>query len=303
MKILKLFITIFVVVIITSCALLPLPPIGPEVQTILILPSTAKNTSGSNYGYYYQYKIVNIDDVSSFYKIDIHPPVGNYLTVDHIPPGDYRLSSVSFIAKGTGTRTVNNRTAAAHGKIRLEAGKITIFDTSINITQKKKGFDGWWTSNYSLEGINSGHLSAILYKLEHERNFDQWQLQSNKTSELNNSVVSSSNNALKVNNTWTALAVGTYRGEIWSNGQPTIGVTLFSRDSAKKLSGSYSFGSNTGLLRNCLEIGTSQELACEWKDKYGSGSMKVVFSNDLKSFSGYWNFLGESDNFVWNGSR
>jgi len=102
---------------------------------------------------------------------------------------------------------------------------------------------------------------------------------------------------------WSRNITGTYRGEIWSGTQPSVGVTLFTLDDAGQLSGSYSSGTDTGLLSNCSESNPGYALSCQWRARNTTGGLEIVFADDLASFAGFWNFQGSPDRFAWNGSR
>lgn len=106
--------------------------------------------------------------------------------------------------------------------------------------------------------------------------------------------------------------VGTYESEIWSNGL-SKGLTTFSIDSNKVISGVYTFQGDSDIeekrsLGNCLKkfnVITLQknELTCIWRDGYGEGTLTVSFSNDFSSFEGAWGEGNSSVEFTWNGKR
>ena len=104
---------------------------------------------------------------------------------------------------------------------------------------------------------------------------------------------------------WVQNIIGTYKGEIWSNGGNTIGVTRFYTDNYGSLAGSYNFGNENGSLDSCVKTKTANinQLTCQWNDEYGSGPLEISFSNNFAKFEGEWTANGDDGIYVWNGAR
>jgi hypothetical protein len=171
----RIIILTLLLVLMSSCAALNIKPPGPDAQTILILPFTAKNTSGSPYGYYYRYEIIKKGDVESKYEANFTLPKANdFLVIDTLTPGTYFVSQITTHQVGTGRRDYDDTPDARYDEIKLVAGKITIFQNSINIIQKPYGTGGSWVSNYQISLIDREQRAEILGKLEKLENIDKW---------------------------------------------------------------------------------------------------------------------------------
>lgn len=168
---------VLLLVFLSACSSLQLKPPGADAQTILILPFTAKNTSGSPYGYYYQYTIVREGDENTPVKASFKLPNSNgFLAIDSLSPGTYFVTEVTSHAVGTGGREFDEAPDTRFDPITLAPRKISIFRKSINITQKSYGSGGQWLSNYRISSSTGEHRAEILEKLKQLENFDLWEV-------------------------------------------------------------------------------------------------------------------------------
>ena len=99
-----------------------------------------------------------------------------------------------------------------------------------------------------------------------------------------------------------------YWGEILNGEKLQPVVTHFTRTTTGQLTGTYLMGDEdgneetvvTGKLSDCLGDATAV-LTCQWHDKYGSGFLRIMFSSDYKSFTGYWGVHQKMTLYPWNG--
>jgi hypothetical protein len=101
--------------------------------------------------------------------------------------------------------------------------------------------------------------------------------------------------------------VGTYRGELWSDGAMRDATTTFYLDSEGRLAGDYDYDEDgttqTGILIK-PEISTSGEVTFIWQDKFGFGTLTISFFKDFSQFAGMWSTLeDDADAFPWFGKR
>ena len=130
--------------LVTSCASLKLNPPSPDKQTILVLPVRVTFTKDrtSRHGYYYIYEIisdpdeiVSLDTRVNTYKAVFKLPIkGDMLIVDSLPPGNYLVDKFIFKPVGAGDFTYGNNVIPRNDKFKLEAGKVTIFSISLEVS-------------------------------------------------------------------------------------------------------------------------------------------------------------------------
>ena len=164
--------------LVTSCAGLKINPPGPDVQSILVLPFTATNTSGFRYGFYYQYEIVKEGDASTTYEASFMlPKSGDILIIDILSPGNYFVTGVTVHPISSGTKTYSNTADPRMDRFKLVSGKITIFQNSINISQVKPRFEFHSTvSSYQIGSVSPDRKAKILETLKDLENFDKWEV-------------------------------------------------------------------------------------------------------------------------------
>jgi hypothetical protein len=110
-------------------------------------------------------------------------------------------------------------------------------------------------------------------------------------------------------NPWHLQIEDTYYGKIWSAGILCSINTNFSLNKNDNLSGSYAMadqGKEGTLLEGTLsefEITGLNELKCQWKDKYGTGSLEIKFSPDFSGFKGRWFTREVNEKHPWTGQK
>lgn len=100
--------------------------------------------------------------------------------------------------------------------------------------------------------------------------------------------------------------LGSYEGAV-SNGDDYDPVaTTFYRDAQGELAGSYVIeeeqGSATG---NLSEFRTESKYTAvfTWSDKYGDGTLRILFSEDYQLFAGFWGSNGAAATLPWLGAK
>lgn len=160
----------------SSCSSVYIKPPGPEAQTILILPFTTRNTSGSPYGYYYRYEIVKDGDNDIRHEASFKlPNASKFLVIDTLSPGTYIVKKITRHPVESIASDYDVISDTRHDLIKLDYGKITIFRNSINITQKPFK-DGLWVNNYRISSVGVKQRTEILEKLKKLENFSQWEV-------------------------------------------------------------------------------------------------------------------------------
>ncbi|MDR3496380.1 MAG: hypothetical protein P4L82_17405 [Ancalomicrobiaceae bacterium] len=105
---------------------------------------------------------------------------------------------------------------------------------------------------------------------------------------------------------WWQQVPDIYAGEIWSGDAMHPGQTQFTQTDDGRLVGSYSFLEDNGqrqrgTLDHCEPTGL-RRLTCRWHDGYGSGLVKLQFSQGLDRFKGGWLQSGMAVR-PWRGER
>ena len=73
-----------------------------------------------------------------------------------------------------------------------------------------------------------------------------------------------------------------------------------------ELSGIYAVGEEAGLEVGILSECTWENpyvLKCRWKDKYGAGTLRMLFSAHYKSFRGFWGKSDDTASLPWDGVK
>ncbi|MCX6993180.1 MAG: hypothetical protein NT011_08580 [Kiritimatiellaeota bacterium] len=98
---------------------------------------------------------------------------------------------------------------------------------------------------------------------------------------------------------------GSYTSIIFSGIQSCSGKTVLYQDGAV-LTGSYEFKDPDGLVEGKLtefRLLNGRTVVCKWQDQFGTGTLSMEFSADLKSFDGSWSSSESQSGFTWNGKR
>ena len=99
---------------------------------------------------------------------------------------------------------------------------------------------------------------------------------------------------------------GSYQGQVLNGDDFDPVLTAFSRNAEGRWSGSYAIGEEEG-----IETGTLDEcgweaaylLSCTWTDRYGTGSVRVLFSTDYRIFRGFWGTDPSDTRMAWDGVK
>ena len=104
-----------------------------------------------------------------------------------------------------------------------------------------------------------------------------------------------------------ARVVGTYQGQLWSNGEMTDVTTTISVNQAGDFIGTYRFREGKDWYDGSLtkfRVSGSDDLTFIWQDEFGFGSVVLTFSKDGREFAGWWSTLDDgSDAFPWSGQQ
>lgn len=98
---------------------------------------------------------------------------------------------------------------------------------------------------------------------------------------------------------------GTYHGTLWSGGEECPAVTrlILGRGGPR---GTYRFTEAGAAIRGTLggfRLRGERTVWCRWKDRYGTGDLRMRFSRDLRSFRGLWSADGDEAWLPWTGRR
>lgn len=102
-----------------------------------------------------------------------------------------------------------------------------------------------------------------------------------------------------------ARLAGEFTGTVENLGLPCPVKTIITWD-GKTLQGRYEVaepgGQADGTLSQFGSAGNTS-ITCRWQDKYGTGDLKLSFSPDFTSFTGFYSMDGQVGSAQWNGKR
>lgn len=100
--------------------------------------------------------------------------------------------------------------------------------------------------------------------------------------------------------------IATYEGQVFNGDDIDPILTTFVIEDGKKLMGTYVIEEETGFesgnLSDCQLEGT-YTVTCTWRDKYGAGFARILFSTDYRSFNGFWGQSSDTTLLPWSGVR
>ena len=100
--------------------------------------------------------------------------------------------------------------------------------------------------------------------------------------------------------------LGTFQGDVFNGGGMDRVLTNFRKNADGKISGTYVIseenGHEAGTLSKFKREGP-YTLKCEWKDKYGTGTLRILFSSQYKLFRGFWGEAEGDTSLPWNGVK
>jgi hypothetical protein len=99
---------------------------------------------------------------------------------------------------------------------------------------------------------------------------------------------------------------GPFQGQVYNGDDMDPVLTTFKQNATGETSGTYAMGEEDG-----LEVGTlsdfewegSYTLKCKWKDKYGTGTLRILFSAEYRMFRGFWGQSEDTGFFPWDGVK
>ena len=101
--------------------------------------------------------------------------------------------------------------------------------------------------------------------------------------------------------------VGTYVGQLWSDGVYQDATTTFYLGPDGVLLGTYSFTYNKQTYDGVLikpQVSQDGDVTFIWEDAFGFGVLNITFSPDFQQFAGTWSTLDDgADAFPWFGKR
>lgn len=99
---------------------------------------------------------------------------------------------------------------------------------------------------------------------------------------------------------------GTYEGIVLNGNDMDPVLTTFFLNESDQIVGKYAMGEEAGLevgeLSN-LRMDGSYTVLFDWKDKYGRGVLRILFSSNYKMFYGLWGKTESETFFPWNGAK
>jgi len=178
----KILVTSALLFLMASCAVSKFAPPNSDVQSILILPYTNTNTSGSPNRYVLKYGIIKPGGTSNIVEatFNLNSSEG-FVMVDSLPPGRYYVTQVIAYHAGSGARD-NDRTYLALKKgFGLEPGTITIYRRSLNVFQESHPTKaGYVRTSWKTRRVSFNQKTNILEELKKLENFDAWKISSMK---------------------------------------------------------------------------------------------------------------------------
>lgn len=136
-------------------------------------------------------------------------------------------------------------------------------------------------------------------------------MQLNSAFALTTLVVSLAVPAALAETLWLEQVPGSYSGKVSGEDYSDPVITEFFLTPEGNVLGSYAIAEPTdravtawalGLLTDCEAIAIAQ-LNCTWRDRYGSGTLKLTFADDFASFEGRWNATSAVESYPWTGQR
>ena len=108
------------------------------------------------------------------------------------------------------------------------------------------------------------------------------------------------------NTLFPSLMEGEYFGQVYNGDNMDPVVTRFEIGTAGQLQGSYLLqdedGPDTGELLNPRPDG-AYTLLLDWKDRHGTGVVRLLFSADYSRFQGFWGMQENDTSLPWNGRK
>jgi len=99
---------------------------------------------------------------------------------------------------------------------------------------------------------------------------------------------------------------GTYTGEVFNGDDMDPIVTVFRMAGGNRLTASYSVDAEQftyeGVVSSIV-FEDERTITGEWTDRFGEGFLRLQFSVDFNSFTGYWSDYDSTSELPWHGSK
>lgn len=98
---------------------------------------------------------------------------------------------------------------------------------------------------------------------------------------------------------------GIYEGSLFSGADMDPVITSFQFENGQ-LSGKYAMGEEEGLALGSLadiQVESPYSLSMTWTDKYGEGTLRILFSEDYQAFNGFWGYSETPVRLPWSGIK
>ena len=162
----------FVLIFFTSCSnKLPVPG-SKNVESILIIPQKATNSTKNPLGFKYTFTLMKKDGGEKI--IEFYPRVNKkFFIFDSLVPGKYKFLNRSDCLAVKGKTKNNCRQRKTKPiKFTLSKNTITILKSSFNIRQS------WKNNMNSISAkffpVKKKHIKEIIIELKELENFDKW---------------------------------------------------------------------------------------------------------------------------------
>jgi hypothetical protein len=184
---------LFGALLVTACAPLSIDPPTPEKPTLLVLPAEIiRDAHSTRFGFAYAYEISSDDRPGSPYTAVFKLSVKNDMVIiDSLPPGNYTISRLLILPVGSGDKSYNTEGWPLNYKLRLEAGKITIFPHSLRVRTYNEIPGRGMETTYStdIRRVTAQQKNKILDKLGALPNFSAWEVLGEKGTSTSSSRV------------------------------------------------------------------------------------------------------------------
>jgi len=99
---------------------------------------------------------------------------------------------------------------------------------------------------------------------------------------------------------------GTYTGDVFNGDDLDPITTVFRVVGDNRLTGNYSVSAEQftyeGTISNIV-FEDDRTFSGEWTDRFGEGFLRLQFSRDFSSFTGFWADYDTDNQLPWNGKR
>ena len=291
--------------VISACSPLKLNAPGPKTETVLVLPVTVVNKAQTRrHAFYYVYKITSEHDQIAPYNAIIKLPLqGDMLIVDSLPPGSYAVTELKFLPIGVGDFSYGNNVQQRFDNFNLEAGKITVFQKSLNLSMYNPtvGRGRETTYAFDMKPVTATQREEILATLAALPNFASWEIQQGRQAvafAAQKRIKQFIEQAPEPVVATTPDLTGSYIAHIDGNdlyGLDSVGKTTVRIDQAgNKITATFG---RSGTIQGYIE---ANKVLFKWESNKARGQGEWIVSADSSSLSGSWNCLNYNAEGSWN---